>query len=102
MMVDFVEGNLPADLSEEVRLHVEACPECMSELEKVSSTSRVLRVLGRETVRAPDDLVEEISETIKKTGTWYFVRRYGIPAGIFAAVIAIVILAFAFGMAVFG
>ncbi len=102
LMIDFVEGSLDAGLHEEVASHVDGCSACMGELEKVSSTSRILQALAHETVRAPDDLDIEISRTLRRTPKWYFLRRYGVPAGIFAAVIAIVLLAIAFGMAVFG
>lgn len=101
LMIDFVEGNLAEDEHREVTQHVENCAVCMKELEQVSSTSRILQVLGDETVKAPPDLDEEITATIRRTGRWYFVKRYGIPAGIFAAVIALVLLAIAFGIAVF-
>ncbi|MHC4711803.1 MAG: anti-sigma factor family protein [Planctomycetota bacterium] len=102
LMVEFVEGTLAEDAHREVTDHIENCADCMTELEKVSSTSRILRALGHEVVRAPDDLDLEITRSIRNTGTWYFVKRYGIPAGIFAAVIALVLLAIAFGFALFG
>jgi len=101
LMVDFVEGGLSPEVHEQVRMHIDGCGDCMAELEKVSSTSRILQALGRETVKAPDDLDLEISETLRRSPTWYFLRRYGIPAAAFAAVIALVVLAIALGMIVF-
>jgi hypothetical protein len=101
-MVEFVEGTLAKDLHEEVKRHVESCPRCMSELEQVSSTSRILQALGSEHLCAPDDLDEEIHRSIRKTGAWYFVGKYGIPAGIAAAVLALVGLAVYLGFIVFG
>ena len=102
LMVDFVEGNLAEEDALRVKNHVESCPACMKELEKVSSTSRILQALGSETVKAPEDLDQEIKASIRMAGRWYFLRRYGVPAGIFAAVMALVLLAIALGIAVFG
>ncbi len=101
LMVEFVEGTLSQDVHRRVKEHVENCPQCLKELEKVSSTSRILQALGRQVVKAPEDLDREITQSIRNAGAWYFVKRYGIPAGIFAAVIALVILAAILGFALF-
>ncbi len=97
LMLEFVEGTLPPDVSEELRIHVESCQRCMRELEAQSSRTRALQALGQAHEKAPDELAQEISESIRKTrSTWYFVRRYWIPAGIFAVVLAVVIVAILF------
>jgi len=94
MMLEFVEGTLPAKVAAGVAEHVKSCPSCMKELEKQSSRTRVLQSLGR--VQAPDQW-EEISRSIRRTGPWYFVTKYGIVAviaGIVAAVAIVAAIAF--------
>lgn len=101
-MIEFVEGTLPADQHEKVKEHVEGCRACMKDLEEVSSTSRVLQALGKNQLAAPEDLGEEISQSIRKTPSWYFLKRYGVPAGVVVAIVALVLLALALGVLVFG
>lgn len=101
-MIEFVEGTLPADEHDELKEHVESCQVCMKVLEEVSSTSRVLQALGKNQFAAPEDLGDEISQSIRKTPSWYFLKRYGVPAGVIAAIVALVLLALALGVLVFG
>lgn len=99
MMLEFVEGVLDDDACRELKEHVAECSACMMQLEKQSSRTRILQALGP--VSAPEDLAGEISTSIRQTDSWYFVKRYGIPAGIVAAVVALILIAIALGMAVF-
>lgn len=88
-MLEFVEGTLAPTLSSAVARHIRQCPACMQELESHSSRTRALQKLGR--VSAPDQW-PEISRSIRRAGWMYFVRRYGLPAGIFGASAALVIV----------
>jgi hypothetical protein len=90
MMLEFVEGTLPAKVAAGVAAHVKSCPSCMKELERQSSRTRVLQSLGR--VKAPDQW-DEISRSIRRTGPWYFVAKYGVVAAVAGLVAAIVVIA---------
>lgn len=91
LMLEFVEGALPDRVADGLREHIKSCPACMKELEKQSSRTRALQSLER--VHAPDQW-GEISRSIRRTGPWYYVLKYGVAALIFGlAAVAAIILA---------
>jgi len=97
LMLEFVEGTLSPRQAEEVKAHVESCPECMRELEDQSSRTRALQALGR--VRAPDQW-EEISRAIDEPGArvrpggWKgWIRRWW-PALVVLAIVAAAVVIF--------
>jgi anti-sigma factor RsiW len=92
-MLEFVEGTLPVKTAVGVKEHVEACPECMKELEKQSSRTSVLQSLGR--VNAPDQW-DEIAQSIQRTKAPSRTRRYGLMTAILAALAAALVLAGAY------
>lgn len=89
-MLEFVEGTLSPALSSAVARHIKECPSCMHELEGHSSRTRALQKLGR--VKAPDQW-PEIRRSIRRAGWVYFARKYALPAAVFGASAALVLVA---------
>ena len=58
LLMDYLEGTLPAADHEAVEAHVSGCPRCVAFIESYRQTPRILRAATAATL--PDDLAESL------------------------------------------
>ena len=58
MLMDYLEGTLPAAERELVEAHVSGCPRCVAFVESYRQTPRILRAATAAAL--PDDLAESL------------------------------------------
>jgi anti-sigma factor RsiW len=58
MLMDYLEGTLPAAERELVEAHVSSCPRCVAFVESYRQTPRILRAATAAAL--PDDLTESL------------------------------------------
>ena len=58
MLIDYLEGTLPAADRELVQAHVSGCPRCVAFVESYRQTPRIMRAATAAAL--PDDLAESL------------------------------------------
>ena len=66
LLMDYLEGELTADVRSAIDVHVAGCPRCTAFIASYRATPRILR---EATVRTlPDDLKVSLHEYLRKKG----------------------------------
>lgn len=60
---EFLDGELDQATSEEIRAHLECCPECRACVESLKKTLKVMRQCPRESV--PNDVKRRLREALR-------------------------------------
>ena len=74
LLETFVDGDLALDLSQDVRDHVAACPDCRVKLEVAKHIAAELQALPQQT--CPDTLVQKVFDQIQPGRKRFLVRLW--------------------------
>ena len=63
LLMEYLEGTLPAETSTAIEAHVSDCPRCVAFIESYRETPRILR--DATTVEMPKDLEESLLAAVR-------------------------------------
>lgn len=56
LLLDYIDGNLPEEMEEQLDEHFEACPPCKNFLNSYKTSTEMMHKLDRRNVQVPNEL----------------------------------------------